>query len=328
MTDTVNKTDTINKKIFVAAPDKYFYTIDKKILTNIHQLSEYLKSCPESSFHYHASPLRNDFYNWLLYVFGLSELADKIKNNYDKNDCANIISDYINKLEKQHLSQENQYTNNYDINKHDINNKNVGDSETQGNINESNNASIIKSNNESISGKENVKKEEPMEKTKHVSQISEKVLEDSSKDNKFHEFSDEELERFTKFGVKDTETPVDEKLDYLKTELNEVRNMIKEQRRLGKDMLIADLMLRVVEPKISFYEFTRNHEDYEKIVRIMSDIKREIDYASQQTEVTLADEIIKQLELQSILLKKDFTQQKQGIKGALGKIFKPANQEV
>ncbi len=292
-----------NNAALVAPPDKYFYTIDRKILTNMHQLSEYLKNCPGSSFQYHANPSRNDFYNWILHVFGLSELAERIKKNFDKNDCAHIIIDYLNTPEKVEERRDKKEINVPEV-KDDV-------------------GTDVK--------KDDIKKDDIKKEEVTVQAAAPAAPENSGndrKDGKFHEFSDEELEKFTKFGIKDTETPVDEKLDYLKTELNEIRNMIKEQRRIGKDMIIADLMLRVVEPKMSFYEFTRSHEDYEKIVRIMSDIKREIDYASQQTEVTLADEIIKQLELQSVMLKKDFTQQKQGIRGALGKIFKPANQEV
>lgn len=308
----------VPNNVLVAPPDKYFYTIDKQILTNIHQLSDYLNNCPDSSFKYHASPSRNDFYNWILQVFGLSVLADRIKNNFDKNDCARIILDYLNALKKEEVHQEENDVNvsivQNNMKKDDVKKEAAG-KELAG---------------KEVVGKEAAEKE--LARKEAVVQTAAPVVSENSskdgKDGKFREFSDEELEKFTKFGIKDKETPVDEKLDYLKTELNEIKNMIKEQRRMGKDMIITDLMLRVVEPKMSFYEFTRNHEDYEKIVRIMGDIKREIDYASQQTEVTLADEIIKQLELQSIMLKKDFTPQKQGIRGALGKIFKPANQEI
>lgn len=299
-----------NNVALVAPPGKYFYTVDRKILTNMHQLSEYLNNCPDSSFQYHASTSKNDFYNWVLHVFGLSELARSIKTNFDKKACARLISDYLNKMENGESNQEKKDVNILEV-KNDVKTDNLKkDEEKKRDLNKDD-------------------KKDDLKKEDLTGQTANPVVPDTSvTDGKFREFTDEELEKFTKFGIKDKETPVDEKLDYLKTELNEIRNMIKEQRRLGKDMIIADLMLRVVEPKMSFYEFTRNHEDYEKILKIMADIKREIDYAGQQTEVTLADEIIKQLELQSIMLKKDFTPQKQGIRGALGKIFKPANQKV
>jgi hypothetical protein len=287
----------------VAPSDKYFYTVDRKILTNIHQLSEYIKKCSNEHFQYHVNPIKNDFYNWLVNVFGFSELAIKIKNNYDQKDVTDIIDRFIVDFEKT---------------------GNEGVPETQ--KEEDTVKKEVQKEPEKIVEKKEERKE-PEKKESNImdaESVSQPIVNDS-KDGKFREFSDEELEKFTKFGVKDTETPVDEKIDYLKTELNELRNMIKDLRKNGKDMIIADLMLRVVDPKMAFYEYTKSHDDYEKIIQILNDARREIEYASGQTEVTIADEIIKSLELQRVMLRKDFTQKKQGV---LGKIFKQSSQEV
>lgn len=287
-----------DESALVAPPDKYFYTIDGKILTNIYQLSEYLKNCSTAHFIHHASPVRNDFYNWISNVFSVSELANKIEKNYDKNDIARIIDEFIVESKREKMSKIIETP----VVERPPENKSVEEKPVE---------------NKSVENKFiEEKKDIPAESIK---------TDDAKKDDKFREFSDEELEKFTKFGIKDKDTPADEKLDYLKTELNELRNMIKELRKMGRDMILAELMLRVIDPKITFYDFTKNHDDYEKIINIMNDVRREIDYAGQQTETTIADEVIKQLELQRIMLKKDLTPRKQGV---LGKIFKPANQEA
>jgi len=285
----------------VAPPDKYFYTLDGKILTNIHQLSEYIKKCSNEHFQYHANLIKNDFYNWLADVFGILGLAKQIKNNYDQKAVADIIDQFIVESEKNQEEMK-------------VNEKLKKDATS-------------KQQEEQM---EKVQKEPEKKETERLVEKKEETpvsqpFADEQKNGKFKEFSDEELEKFTKFGVKDTETPANEKLDYLKTELNELRSMIKDLRKAGKDMIIADLMLRVVEPKMTFYEYTKSQDDYEKIIQVLNDARREIDYASQQTESNMADEVIKQLDLQRIMLKKDFTPKKTGV---LGKIFKQSNQEV
>lgn len=278
----------------IAPPDKYFYTVDGKILTNIHQLSEYIKNCSNEHFQHHVSSARNDFYNWIADVFGISGLAKQIRDNYDKKSVADIINQFIvetEKTEKEAQSKEEV--------KKDATTKQQEE-------------------NTAIAKKEREKVVEKTEETSTLQSAPQPVANEQN-DGKFKEFSDEELEKFTKFGVKDTETPANEKLDYLKTELNELRSMIKELRKTGKDMIIADLILRVVEPKMAFYEYTKSQDDYERIIQVLNDARREIDYASQQTESTVADEVIKQLDLQRIMLRKDFTPKKTGV---LGKIFK------
>lgn len=287
---------------YVAPPDKYFYTVDKKVLTNLYQLVLYLKECSNESFNYHVNSQKNDFYNWVKNVFNLN-ISDKLLNVKDKVEFSNIIKNF---LEEDTMLDKDKNGSMYDNNGNKDNSKDgskYNSSDNQNSVNEQSGASGGGKNLDSVSSDNN-----------------------NSRVEKFHEFSDEELEKFTKFSSKEKEVIFDEKVDYLKTEYNEIRNMIRDLRKSGKDLLIADLLLRVVEPKISYYAQSKNPDDYKKVINIMNDIKREIEYASQQTEVTLADEIIKQLELQSLTLKKDFEPKRQS--NILGKIFKKSNQEV
>ncbi|GIU70009.1 MAG: hypothetical protein KatS3mg002_1245 [Candidatus Woesearchaeota archaeon] len=296
---------------FVCPPDKYFYTIDKRILSNLHQLSSYLKSCSIENFNYHVNNNKNDFYMWINLVFELKDLSEKIKNIRNPLEMSKEIDRF---LDSQIMISSNNSKNEHSDSKN-------FDNDIESNINKKSSESV--NNISQINNKENVNDVNNIFENKDNNSDS-KNNSDSVKE-KFHEFTDEELEKFAKFGVKENEMVNDEKLDYLKTMAGELRNNIKDLRRSGKDLIIAELMMRVVEPKISYYGLTKKQEDYEKALMIMNDIKREIDYASQQNEVTLADEIIKQLEIQSVMLKKDFTPKKQSV---LDKIFKRKEQEV
>ncbi len=49
----------------------------------------------KSVFDYHVDDSKNDFYNWIKFVFNNSKLADNIEYIRDKNKMANIIKKFI-----------------------------------------------------------------------------------------------------------------------------------------------------------------------------------------------------------------------------------------
>lgn len=284
--------------MFIAPPDKYFYTVDHKILTNLHQLSEYIGSCSAESYTFHANAHKNDFCTWIEHVFGAAALALSIKD-LDAHSASIKIEEFINAPTDNPVTKADEKL-------------------AQKAENTSDNA-----NSDHVS-------EMPEDVSANIEHVAENSAPSSSipteNAGKFHEFSDEELERFTKFNSKSEEaTNSTDQADFLKTELNELNNVIKDLRKSGKDMIIAELLMRVVEPKIAFYQQTQKAEDYSRLTTIFNEIRKEIEYASTQTESNLADEIIKGLELQSVMLKKDFVPKKTG---ALGKIFKQTEQET
>jgi hypothetical protein len=124
-----------------------------------------------------------------------------------------------------------------------------------------------------------------------------------NKDN-FRQFTDEELEKFTNFVKIEKIDTSDVKVDYLKTVLQELKNMVKDFRRADKDPLVADLMLRTLDSKINFYAVSKNVEDYNHIIRIMKDVQEELQECSEVQSHNIADDIMAELKIQGIEMKK------------------------
>jgi len=59
-------------------PNKHFYTRDKKALTNLIELYDYIRSCEEENFRHHVDGSKNDFANWVRHVITDEELAQQM----------------------------------------------------------------------------------------------------------------------------------------------------------------------------------------------------------------------------------------------------------
>lgn len=88
------------------SPDKYFYANDGKIFSSIDDLRRGLKEMSEETFHYHFNKEKNDFYNWILYVFNESELAKSIKKVKSQKGFMKKLKDYreSEKMERELVS--------------------------------------------------------------------------------------------------------------------------------------------------------------------------------------------------------------------------------
>lgn len=296
----------------IASPNMYFYTVDKKVLTNLYNLQEYIKYCSEESYKYHVHDGKNDFASWIEAVFGLKDLSKKISScskeesytllknfmeNYnsasiagnDKNNSSSIKEE--SNVDKNNLSQTVASAALTDIN--EVTDTSSAVSADPGNKVDSN--KIAAANGSFTNG--------GAANNANNNLSSDSMLSKTSQQGKFHEFSDEELEKFTKFGIKDKISD-DEKVNFLKYELNELKNMVKELRKNEKNTLIPELLLRTLDSKIEFYGISKNKDDYERIVSAFNDITREIEYCSQEIPYSFSDDIIKGLELQKITMKK------------------------
>jgi hypothetical protein len=122
--------------------------------------------------------------------------------------------------------------------------------------------------------------------------------------NVFRQFSDEELEKFTQFGREEKIDDDNTKVEYLKAALQELQNIIRDLRRAEKDPLVADLMLRTISAKIDYYNISKNIDDYNHIIRLMKDVQHEIEECAEQHSYNIAEEILKDLKLQGLAMKK------------------------
>jgi hypothetical protein len=67
---------------------KYFYVCDGSVLKSLAELKAALKTMPDDVYNYHAG--RNDWANWIEFVFGKKQLADKAKGK-SKSDLARML---------------------------------------------------------------------------------------------------------------------------------------------------------------------------------------------------------------------------------------------
>jgi hypothetical protein len=120
----------------------------------------------------------------------------------------------------------------------------------------------------------------------------------------FKQYSDEELEKFTKFVKEEKVVESDEKVGYLKTRLLEIKNVMSELRKQEKNTLIPELEVRVIDSKIDFYVLSHKQEDFDKVIHIFEEINKELKICALQKDVNVAEELMKDLELERIKLKR------------------------
>ena len=124
-------------------------------------------------------------------------------------------------------------------------------------------------------------------------------------DQGLYVFSDDEIEKLTQYGKAERERfQPEEKAQILRVKLLDLKNMIRDLRRQEKDPLIADLLLRVMISKIEFYAISKSEIEFNLIVSKFDEVKKEIDYAATIIPKNFADEVLKDMKLETITVKK------------------------
>ena len=90
-----------------------------------------------------------------------------------------------------------------------------------------------------------------------------------------------------------TPETVHEKISFLKEKMEALKQEITDARRIGKDMLIPSLLMKNVQPKISYYEASREQSDYHNAEVLLADIKKEVDEELSIKEPDLKAEVMK-----------------------------------
>lgn len=67
-----------NKFLSNVPLDKVFWVCDGRILKNINELAEAIKTMSDDTFAYHCNPEKNDFTNWIRDVVGDADLAGEL----------------------------------------------------------------------------------------------------------------------------------------------------------------------------------------------------------------------------------------------------------
>jgi len=82
----------VKKKLLEDAPeDKRFWLCDGRVLKNLKELEEALRTMSDETYRYHVTSTKNDFYNWIKDVFGDRKLALEIKKSRNRISAANKL---------------------------------------------------------------------------------------------------------------------------------------------------------------------------------------------------------------------------------------------
>jgi hypothetical protein len=280
--------------------DKAFHTVDDYKLKNVQELYYYINNCDDGSFNFHFNAQKNDFANWVSDVLIFPSLSAKMRAVHNRFEMVAVLKEFLLSSAQPGANPEyERYANERILNDKKAEPENVNVS--QNNMSQ-NKPEVSNANTKTLSGEEtiNLKSLDLTHEEEEEEKNDGPFLDKSA----FRQFTDEELDKFTSFARRDKVVDVDAKAEYLKTVLQELKNMVKELRRAERDPFIADLMLRSLTPKIDYYALSKNPEDYNHIVRSMRDIQHEIEECSTQNAYNIADEIMKDLKLQGIALKK------------------------
>ena len=90
--------DLVKKRCWMN-PEHYFVLKSGESIKSLEELILFLKNMDKETFEYHVNDAKNDFANWMRYVFKASKLADKIAD-YSYQDRKHIIS-----LIERHLKE-------------------------------------------------------------------------------------------------------------------------------------------------------------------------------------------------------------------------------
>jgi hypothetical protein len=315
----------VDKYVESIDPKKYFITVDGYGLKDVLDLYYYIANCDDENFKHHESHVvdgKNDFVRWTDEVLNLHDLASKLQICNNRVNAAKVLSDFLINEHPLDLALETSKNSlatgivNDAGPKNFIKGTTVPEMFDQEKIqakkveNDNREATVVSSKFKPASSTSfSTAGEESIDLTKRP-KIDEREEEpDKNTDSiipldKFKQFSDEELEHFVKFSRPEKIPEDTAKIEYLKYALQELKTMIQDLRRAEKDPLVADLLLRTVNSKIEFYALSKDVNDYNRVIRLMKEAQREIEECSTQTTTNLAQELLKDLRLSGIIMKK------------------------
>ncbi len=311
--------------------DKAFHTSESFNIKNLQELFYYVNNCSEADFNYYVNSIKNDFANWVNDVLLFPILASKMRTSFTQSDMILLLRGFLtNDMAYGDNSEYERYINERLIR--------VTKSETVSKLQETILQEKIPEKIKELSKSEKAFKEfssdtpvdVPMDvpKSSSVSELKlvtekkeetidlsirpdlerkeelEKVPPKEFDTSGFKQFTDEELEKFIAFSKKEVALDPNPKIEYLKSVLQELTNMVRDLRRIEKDPLVAELMLRTVSAKIDYYVISNNMDDYNHIIRLFKEVQHEIEESATLPSYNLAEEIYNDLKFQAITLKK------------------------
>lgn len=90
---STKKTSKIEDRYVVS--ELAFYCCDNNVFYNLSQLCDGLDKMSNDTFNFHVNDVKNDFYNWIRYVYKELELAESIVNIRDTKEMKKLIKSFI-----------------------------------------------------------------------------------------------------------------------------------------------------------------------------------------------------------------------------------------
>lgn len=298
--------------------EKAFHTVDDYQIKNVQELYYYVNNCDDNNFNYHVNVQKNDFANWISDVLLFPTLSAKMRVAHSKMEAINVLKDFLTTSSSYGANPEyEKYINQRLIQDNNMSATDKVDPQKSASITTSNTVQKItsestKSDASSTGAQITTAVQPQVEETINFDHKFEYVREEDPEKNiqsplgkdVFRQFTDEELDKFVNFAKEEKTNEADLKVEYLKTALQELKNIVRDLRRAEKDPLVADLMLRTISAKIDYYALSKNVDDYNHIIRLMKDVQHEIEECSEQHTYNIAEEILKDLKLQGLAMKK------------------------
>jgi len=77
------------------SPEEYFHLCNGRVLKNLYELLNALKSIDEETFSHHVNDHKNDFGNWVKHVFHEDFLAEQIFAARDREGISRLIENHL-----------------------------------------------------------------------------------------------------------------------------------------------------------------------------------------------------------------------------------------
>ena len=309
-------------------PNQYFYCKNGEVLKSLKDLrAEIKKNCSSvnlENFYHHVTPDRNDYFNWVKYVFGEAELADSLNDCKTPFEFLDVLNAFFDKRGDKHKNKQVS--------------KKKGESEI----------SEVKEDNESLKKEKGSKRkkirsylktlfrkkssDKESSSEQEINEDSDKVVDDSAnktdtpisddssevsqEDQEDDEFAkqkiseQEESEESSKRSFSDRSEALLEKVRSLRKKsyldldkqketvsdltdrYEELYSLISVHRKSGHDMFIPQMKLRLVKPKIHFLEVSDTPEERAKVRGLLDEVLEEIEEALKIEEPDLKKEIL------------------------------------
>lgn len=83
--------ETKTKNLMIIPPEQYFFLVNGVAIKTIFELAETLEHMADDVYGYHVNDQKNDFANWIKYVFNELALAEQLYHTKDKKATEYIL---------------------------------------------------------------------------------------------------------------------------------------------------------------------------------------------------------------------------------------------